>query len=313
MKTRVLILGGCGFIGSHVVDRFLLADYEVRVLSRSPEIFRPPLPGVDYRFGEFGNQTFLEECLKGVEIVIHLISTTTPKDSNEDMAFDIESNLIQTVRAMQLCVQAGVSKFVYISSGGAVYGNPATCPVAEDAPTSPLCSYGVVKLAVEKYLELYKNLAGLQSVSLRVSNPFGPRQNPLGHQGVVVAILDRIHRGLPIRVWGDGSVVRDFFYVGDLADAVYKAAVQETRSRVLNIGSGIGMSLNELFSTVRAELGLDFEIRLEAGRIFDVNSIFLDISRAESEIAWSPQTPLGDALRTTWDFVRLNHGSRLTL
>lgn len=307
MKTNILVLGGCGFIGSHVVDRFLAEGHPVRVLSRSPEIFRPPLPGVDYRFGELGNQTFLEECLRGVDVVIHLVSTTTPKDSNEDMAFDIESNLIQTVRALRSCVRAGVTKMVYCSSGGAIYGNPNNCPVAEDAPTSPLCSYGVVKLAIEKYLELFGNLEGFQSVSLRVSNPFGPRQNPLGHQGVVAAILDRIHRGLPISVWGDGSVVRDFFYVGDLAEAIFRAALQDTPSRVINIGSGVGLSLRDLLAVVRRELGVDFEVCYEPGRAFDVREIYLDISRAEAELGWKPKTALCDALRKTWEFV---HGNR---
>jgi UDP-glucose 4-epimerase len=306
MKKRILVLGGCGFIGSHVVDRFLSEGHAVRVLSRSPEIFRPPLTGVDYRFGEFGNQTFLEDCLRGVDIVIHLVSTTTPKDSNEDMAFDIESNLIQTVRALRSCVKAGVSKMVYISSGGAIYGNPQTCPVAEEAPTSPLCSYGVVKLAIEKYLELFENLDGLQSISLRVSNPFGPRQNPLGHQGVVAAILDRIHRGQPISVWGDGSVVRDFFFVGDLAEAIFKAALQDTKNRVINIGSGVGLSLRDLLAVVRRELGLDFEVRYERERAFDVRKIFLDVSLAKTELGWEPKTKTGDALRATWEFVRGN-------
>lgn len=306
MKNRILVLGGCGFIGSHVVDRFLSEGHSVRVLSRGPEIFRAPLQSVDYRFGELGNQTFLEESLQGVDIVIHLVSTTTPKDSNEDMAFDIESNLIQTVRALRSCVKAGVSKMVYISSGGAIYGNPEKSPVSENAPTAPLCSYGVVKLAVEKYLELFRNLEGFDSVSLRVSNPFGPRQNALGHQGVVAAILDRIHRRQPISVWGDGSVVRDFFYVGDLAEAIFQAAFHDTPSRVINIGSGVGLSLRDLLLVVRKELGLDFEVNYEPGRAFDVREIYLDISRAEAEMGWKPKTDLGGALRTTWDFVQRN-------
>lgn len=306
MKTNILVLGGCGFIGSHVVDRFLKDGHAVRVLSRSPEIFRSPLKGVDCRFGELGNQTFLEDCLQGMDVVVHLVSTTTPKDSNEDMAFDIESNLIQTVRALRSCVKAGVGKMVYISSGGAIYGNPKNCPVAEDAPTSPLCSYGVVKLAIEKYLELFGNLEGFRSVSLRVSNPFGPRQNPLGHQGVVAAILDRIHRGLPISVWGDGSVVRDFFYVEDLVEAIRVAALEETARGVFNIGSGVGMSLKELLNVVKAEIDVDFEICYEPGRAFDVKEIYLDIAKAKKELGWEPKTSMSAGLRKTWEFIRSN-------
>lgn len=303
MKKNILVLGGCGFIGSHVVDRFLAEGYAVRVLSRSPEIFRPPLKGVDYRFGELGNQTFLEDCLRGVEIVIHLVSTTTPKDSNEDMGFDIESNLVQTVRALRSCVHAGVEKVVFISSGGAIYGNPTHCPVRENSPTSPLCSYGVVKLAIEKYLELFQTLEGLKSVSLRVANPFGPRQNPRAHQGFVAATLDRINKGLPITVWGDGSVVRDFFYVEDLAEAIYLASIQETSSMVINIGSGMGMSLLDLLKAVEQELGLEFDVCFEKRRKFDVNEIYLDIDRAKKELRWEPKTNLWSGLRNTWDFM----------
>ena len=306
MKTNILVLGGCGFIGSHVVDRFLKDGHAVRVLSRSPEIFRPPLAHVDYRFGELGNQVFLEECLKGVDMVVHLVSTTTPKESNEDMAFDIESNLTQTVRALQSCVRAGVGKVVYVSSGGAIYGNPASCPVPENANTSPLCSYGVVKLAIEKYLEMFESLYDLSSVTLRVANPFGPRQNPLGSQGVIAAILHKIHKGQPLSVWGDGSVVRDFFYVEDLAEAIRVAALEETARGIFNIGSGVGMSLKELLNVVKKEIDVDFEICYEPGRAFDVKEIYLDIAKAKKELGWEPKTSMSVGLRKTWDFIRSN-------
>jgi UDP-glucose 4-epimerase len=306
MKKNILILGGCGFIGSHVADRFLAEGHAVRVLSRSPEIFRPPVKGGDYRFGELGNQVFLEECLKGVDTVVHLVSTTTPKESNEDMAFDIESNLTQTVRALQSCVRGGVGKVVFVSSGGAIYGNPTSCPVQENANTSPLCSYGVVKLAIEKYLEMFESLYGLRSVTLRVANPFGPRQNPLGSQGVIAAILHKIHKGQPISVWGDGSVVRDFFYVEDLADAIRVAALEESARGVFNIGSGVGVSLKELLSVVKAEIDVGFKICYEPGRAFDVKEIYLDVAKAKKELGWEPKTSMSAGLRKTWDFIRSN-------
>jgi UDP-glucose 4-epimerase len=306
MKKNILILGGCGFIGSHVADRFLAEGHAVRVLSRSPEIFRPPVKGVDYRFGELGNQVFLEECLKGIDTVVHLVSTTTPKESNEDMAFDIESNLTQTVCALQSCVRAGVGKVVFVSSGGAIYGNPASCPVLENANTSPLCSYGVVKLAIEKYLEMFESLYGLSSVTLRVANPYGPRQNPLGSQGVIAAILHKIHKRQPISVWGDGSVVRDFFYVEDLAAAIRVAALEETARGVFNIGSGVGVSLKDLLNVVQADIDVDFEICYEPGRAFDVKGIYLDIAKAKKELGWEPKTSMSAGLRKTWDFIRSN-------
>lgn len=306
MRKNILVLGGCGFIGSHVVDRFLAAGDSVRVLSRNPEIFRLPLAEVDYRFGDLRNQVFLENCLTGIDIVVHLVSSTTPKESNEDMVFDIESNLVHSVLTLQCCVKVGVEKLVFVSSGGAIYGNPLTCPVTEKSSTSPLCSYGVVKLAIEQYLAMFESLYGLNSVTLRVANPFGPRQNPLGSQGVVAAVLHKMHKGAPIILWGDGSVVRDFFYVQDLADAIYNAAKIETKSRVFNIGSGVGLSLRDLLIIIRREIEIDFEIQYEPGRSFDVKEIYLDISKAKMELCWKPEKSMGDALRETWKFITSN-------
>ena len=274
----------------------------MRVLSRRPEIFRPPIKGVDYRFGEFGNQTFLDDCLVGIDTVIHLLSSTTPKDSNEDMAFDIENNLIQTVRALQVFTKSDVKKVVFISSGGAIYGNPEKCPVKEDSVVSPLCSYGVVKYAIEKYLELFRNLFGLQSVVLRVANPFGPRQNPIGIQGIVSNALNNVLQAKPVVIWGDGSAVRDFFYVEDLADAIYKATINDTSTNIINIGSGIGTSIRELLRLIQETIDLKFEVRFEKSRDFDVKEIFLDISRAKTEIGWVPQSSIIDGLQSTWNF-----------
>ena len=199
-----------------------------------------------------------------------------------------------------------MGKVVFVSSGGAIYGNPASCPVQENANTSPLCSYGVVKLAIEKYLEMFESLYGLRSVTLRVANPFGPRQNPLGSQGVIAAILHKIHKHQPISVWGDGSVVRDFFYVEDLAEAIRVAALEETARGVFNIGSGVGVSLKELLNVVKAEIDVDFEISYEPGRTFDVKEIYLDIAKAKKKLGWEPQTSMSVGLRKTWDFIQSN-------
>jgi len=301
---RILVLGGCGFIGSHVVDRFVSKGHAVRVLSRKPEIFRKPVDEVDYHFGDIADQKLLGDCLQEINIVVHLVSTTTPMKSNLDISFDIESNLIQSVKCMQLCSKARIEKFVFISSGGAIYGNPTQCPVSELAMTEPLCSYGVVKLAAEKYLELFRSLENLNSVTLRVGNPFGPRQDPQSGQGIVAATLNRIHLNKPIVVWGDGSVVRDYLFVKDLADAVYAAAFTPSTSRVFNIGSGKGLSILELLNSIKHELRVNFDVQFEVGRAFDVRRIYLDSSLASDQLNWTPQTTLGDALRETWNFIK---------
>jgi UDP-glucose 4-epimerase len=143
-------------------------------------------------------------------------------------------------------------------------------------------------------------------VTLRVANPFGPRQNPLGSQGVIAAILHKIHKGQPISVWGDGSVVRDFFYVEDLADAIRVAALDEAARGVFNIGSGVGVSLKDLLNVVQADIDVDFEICYEPGRAFDVKEIYLDIAKVKMELGWEPKTSMSAGLRKTWDFIRSN-------
>jgi UDP-glucose 4-epimerase len=301
---KVLILGGCGFIGSHVVDCFVAGGHDVRVIDRQPERFREEVPGVEYLFGDFGKPTELAAALQEREIVVHLVSTTIPKTSNEDPIFDIQSNLVATVSCLQQCVEARIQKVVFISSGGALYGNPEHCPISESSITHPICSYGIVKGAIEKYLDLFRSMFGLESVALRVGNPYGPRQDPERGQGVVAAFLARIAAKKPIEIWGSGSVVRDYFYVEDLARAVYSAAFSECRFHEYNVGSGVGLSVLELLSCISSTLAISPEIRFLEGRSFDVSRVYLDISRIKDDLEWMPAVPLEDGIRRTWDFVR---------
>jgi UDP-glucose 4-epimerase len=304
LKPSVLILGGCGFIGSHVVDRFVAGGHAVRVLDPRPEAYRPPVPGVDYRYETLANPAAVAAACADRDLVIHLVSTTIPKTSNDDPIFDVQSNLVGTLSCLRQCVAARVRKVVFLSSGGAVYGNPSACPVPEDAPTQPACSYGIVKLAIEKYLALFELLHGLDYAILRAANAFGPRQNPLTGLGVVSAMLARIALGRPIEIWGDGRVVRDFLVVDDLAEAVYAAALQPTPARLYNIGAGVGLSLLDVLARLEAVLGRPLEVKFLPGRAFDVQRIHLDITRAREQLGWVPQVGFDAGVRQTWEFVR---------
>jgi len=301
---ETLVLGGNGFIGSHLVDRLLLAGHAVRVFDRNDEQYRNPLGGVDYRFADFGNRTLLAEALDGVDIVFHLISTTVPKTSNDDPVFDVTSNVIETIALLEKCVALGVRKVVFLSSGGTVYGAPTALPVSEENSTNPECSYGITKLAVEKYLALFNHLYGLDYVVIRPSNPYGPRQNPLGIQGAISVFLGRVAAGRPIEVWGDGEIVRDYVYVGDLVEGIYRAALQPTLSRVYNLGSGEGHSLNAIIAIMRSVIGDRVQVVYKPGRVFDVPKIYLDISRAQMELNWRPEMLLAAGIRETWEFVQ---------
>jgi UDP-glucose 4-epimerase len=284
-----LVLGGAGFIGSHLVDGLKAAGHEVRVFDRPQEFLDP----VD-----------LERALPGAELVFHLISTTVPKNSNENPALDIESNIAGTARLLELLRRHPPRRLVFISSGGTVYGVPRVTPIRESHPTDPISSYGIHKLAIEKYLHMNHALYGLDYRVLRVANAYGERQRTDKAQGAVAAFLERALRGEPIQIWGDGSVVRDYVYAGDIAHAFLQVVQYQGQERVFNIGSGQGVSLNELVDAIATVIGRRPGVEYTPGRQFDVPINVLDISRAQQHLGWQPRTRLIDGLRRTYEWMR---------
>ncbi len=305
---NTLVLGGNGFIGSHLVDRLLLEGHSVHVFDRQPERYRKPLAGVVYHLQDFGNRAILASVLPNIDIVFHLVCTTVPKTSNEDPAFDVMSNVVETICLLEQCVREKVKKIVFVSSGGAVYGMPGKVPVPEDTPERPESSYGITKLTIEKYLGLFHHLYGLEYVIVRPSNPYGERQNPEGDQGVVAVFLGKIAKGQAVEIWGDGSSVKDYIYISDLVDGLYKAAFSDTDHRVFNIGSGVGHSVNDLVRIMGSTVDRPISVEYGPRGKFDVTRITLDITRAKKELGWEPTTSLDAGLRRTWEFVK-NPGS----
>lgn len=305
MKT--LVIGGCGFIGSHVVDTLLSQGTRVRVLDRRGEMYRPPLPGVEYVMCDLSDTAQIFEALVGVDAVIHLASTTVPATSNMDPVADITGNLVAMVRLLEVMRAANVRKMVYLSSGGTVYGVPQTDPVAETHPLNPISSYGIVKIAVENYLFMEHKLHGLQHVVLRASNPYGPRQGHTGTQGIIGTYLSRLARGEPVEIWGDGSVVRDYIHVHDLAGLCHTALTSDA-SGVFNAGSGEGASVNDIVAHIRATVGIEVSPVYKPGRGFDVPRVVLDVRKAQAELGWRQKTELGTGIRETWDWVQAQQG-----
>jgi UDP-glucose 4-epimerase len=301
---RAVVLGGNGFIGSHLVDALCREGWHVTVYDRVEERYRPCRSDVDYVIGELGNRRLLESVLARVDIVFHLISTTIPQTSNESPVFDVRSNLVDTLALLEICAKNQVPKVVFLSSGGTVYGVPVRLPISEDHPTNPICSYGITKLAIEKYLYLFHHLHGLDYSVLRPANPYGERQNPMGAQGVITVFLGKIAQGLPVIVWGDGTVERDFFYVSDLVDACISAATTESAHKVFNIGSGQSYSINAVIESVTQTIAHPFRVIYTPARPFDVPKLVLDIRRARDELHWQPRVSLEEGLALTWEWTR---------
>lgn len=302
-----LILGGAGFIGSHLTDALLRLGHRVRVFDRlnvDTSNLTDALPRIELITGDFLNDSDISYALKDIELVVHLISTTLPKTSNDNPVYDVESNIVGTLKLLNLSRQLGVKKIVFLSSGGAVYGPSATCPISETNVTDPVCSYGITKLTIEKYLHLFHCLHDLDYVVLRAANPFGERQNPSSGQGAVAAFLWKLLQEEPISIWGDGAVARDYFYISDLVSAILAAIERETSSKIYNIGSGVPRTLNELLSIMQMVTGRAPIIQYSSARKLDVPINFLDISRARKELLWQPQVSIEEGMTRTWAWLK---------
>lgn len=303
---KCVVLGGAGFIGSHLVERLLRAGHAVRVFDlRGREDWEGFSPGgeVEWMRGDFLSPAGVTHAVAGCDAAFHLAWTTLPKSSIEDPRADVESNVLGTLRLLEAWCRKGAGKLVFVSSGGTVYGAPRGVPIAEEHPTNPICSYGITKLAIEKYLELYRVLHGLDYCVLRLANPFGERQRVASGQGAVTAFLNRARHGEPIEIWGDGRVVRDYLYVGDMANALVRALDHRGERRVINVGSGVGRDVNEVVAAIERVLGRPLQRRHAAGRDFDVAVNVLDIRLARTELGWQPVTPFEEGLRRTLSWL----------
>lgn len=295
--NNILVIGGSGFIGRNLIENLLERNYKIRLI----DISKPLWLNSDIEFieGSFISESILEKAIVDIDIVYHLASTTLPKTSNEDPLYDIGSNLIGTVKLLELSVKQNVRKFIFISSGGTVYGISETYPIAETAPTNPTCSYGIVKLTIEKYLKLFYNLYGLESCSLRVANPYGKFQRfDRAHGAINVFCHRAIHNEL-IQIWGDGNIKRDFIYIDDVISAMINAIEYQCKGEEINIGSGKSESLNDIVEIIQNILNKKINVSYLSNRKFDVPINYLDISKAKRTLNWKPYIDLNQGVEKT--------------
>jgi len=304
---KCLIFGGAGFIGSTIADRLLRDRHELRIFER-PRILPyrkfTDSEQVEWVTGDLSNAHEVGDAVHGMDVVLHLVSSTLPNSSNEDPIYDVQSNLVATLHMLNTMVVHKVRKIVFISSGGTVYGNSAYLPIDEKHPTNPLVSYGVVKLTIEKYLQIYSHLYGIQAISLRVSNPYGERQRIETAQGAVRVFLNRALKGLPIEIWGDGSVIRDYIHVSDVAEAFVKALGYQGVHNCFNISSGTGISLNELITILVNVLEKKIDVIHKSARPFDVPVNILSNDLAKKELNWIPKVQIHEGILLTSEWVR---------
>lgn len=308
--NRCLVLGGRGFIGSHLIDSLLKRGYRVRCFDR-PHVTAlgfTHLNEANFELyeGDLSCEADMVEALAECDICYHLVSTTLPKSSNADPVFDVESNVLGTLRLLSHAVKSGLKKVIFISSGGTVYGVPIDLPISENHPTDPVVSYGITKLAIEKYLGLFHRLYGLDYTVLRLANPFGERQRTHASQGAIAVFLGKVLRGEPIEIWGDGSVVRDYIHIADVVRALLHSLDYSTEEHVFNIGAGRGHSLNEVLSAIEKVTGRTADRRYLPGRAFDVPASVLSIERAGKSLNWAPEVDFEHGLKRFADWLLQN-------
>jgi len=299
---NILVIGGNGFIGSHLVDYLLFRGHKVRVLDVSYERFRKPQQNVDYRIASLESMPDLYESLLGIDLVFHLASSSLPCTSNIDTVSDINKNLVSTINILDQIIKLGIKRIVYFSSGGAVYGNTNKLPISEEHPLQPISSYGIIKVTIEKYLFLYQRLYGLNSLIIRPSNPYGPRQGHYMAQGVISTFLRKIKMNERITVFGDGNSVKDYIYIKDLIDLCYELCFSNEIG-VFNLGSGIGTTINQIINQIKKTTGQNFEIDNADKQIYDVDHFVLDISKTINLFGAYPSTSLEEGISKTWNWL----------
>lgn len=302
---NILVLGGSGFIGSHIVDSLLADGHFVRVFSRH-EFDQLPA-GCECVIGSFLDVAKLSEAMTGIDVVIHAISSTVPATSAVNPVFDIQTNLIGTVELLRLMQSAGINRLIYLSSGGTVYGNPRISPVTEDMPLNPISSYGAVKVSIENFIHVFSQNTDLSPIILRPSNPFGERQGHKGVQGLISTVLNNMLSNKETVIYGNGETVRDYIYVKDFASLVCNA-VRSDKTGIYNVGSGQGLSVLQVLSAIESVTGSSIRRQYKQKRAFDVNEIVLDITKATSDFNWRPSISLEEGIRRQYEWLRRAYG-----
>jgi UDP-glucose 4-epimerase len=303
---RVLVTGGAGFIGSHVVDRLTDAGHDVVAVDNLSTghagLVHPKarLHVCDLRSAGLA-RVFADER---PDAVVHLAAQAAVPRSVIDPLHDASVNVMGTIALLVAAQRAGVRRVVYTSTGGAAYGDTDVLPTPEAHPTRPASPYGVSKVAAERYLDCWSALTGTPALTLRLANVYGPRQNPLGEAGVIAIFAHRLVRGEECLVNGDGDQTRDYVFVGDVASAAVRAVATPEATGVVNIATGVETTVNELYRRLARHAGTDRPARHGPAKPGEQRRSVLDATRARQVLGWSPEVALDDGLARTFDYFK---------
>lgn len=303
--ANILVIGANGFLGSHLVDALSLAGHRVSAFDRfSTGILNFVANDVRMIKGDFLSRSDIEDAVRGQDYVFHFLSTTTPVTAENDPTFDLRTNVAQTVELLEACVAASVQHFYFASTGGAIYGPQDKQEYKESDPARPISPYGIGKLTLENYLGYFKAKHQLISTSFRISNPFGSRQNTNRKQGLIPIALRQIALDEAVMRMGDGEMVRDYVYVNDLVRMITKFVGKRPKHAVYNIGSGTGLSVNDVLEALRRVSARDFKVLDVPKPATFVERVVLDTRRFDDEFGKVPLTSFDRALLQTYEDIQ---------
>jgi UDP-glucose 4-epimerase len=317
---RVLVTGGAGFIGSHVADRFLADGHEVHVMDDFSTGSRDNIAsGVTVHAHDIRSPAAAQAVREGTfDVIAHLAAQIDVRKSVADPAADASINILGTLNlleALRTSGRAASARVVFASTGGAIYGDAAVPPNKETVPKEPDSPYAIAKHSVEQYLSYYARIHGLNTVALRFSNVYGPRQDPHGEAGVVAIFCGRLLSQTPLTVFGDGSQTRDYVYVGDVARAIARAAGYSAPAsagmdaRAFNVGTGLATSVLELARELMRAAGRDVPIEFAARRPGEQQQSYLVIEKAAGVLGWRPSVSLPQGLSQTYEWFAKRHAA----
>lgn len=302
-NKKILIIGGNGFIGSHLVEKLKKMNYQVSIFDRSKNRFMGEIEGIEYSYGSLENIHKFKKLFSNVDVLYHLINTTVPLTADKNPEYDVRSNIMGTLKLLNIAVKAKVKRIVFSSSGGTVYGDAKDSPVNEKHPLDPKGSYGIVKTAIENYIKMFAKKFDFSWLIVRPANAYGPRQNYQGKQGVISTFLFNALQGKSLYIWGNSKSVRDYIYISDVVEFFVKAGLSE-KTGVYNIGSGRGVSLNKIIKLIKKITGRKVEIRRINNKTFNVNKVVLDITRAKKEFGWKPTISLEEGIELHYKWMK---------
>ncbi|WP_162011257.1 NAD-dependent epimerase/dehydratase family protein [Streptococcus sp. S784/96/1] len=297
-----LVLGASGFIGKHLTRTLLESGQRVTAfdIKHADEFESGRIKFVE---GKFSPDYPFDNLVRGHDVIFHLISTTLPS-TNQSLTQEITDNVFSTLSLLEACVKENVKRIVFISSGGTVYGKSNRRPFKESAVTNPIASYGIQKLMIEKYLNLYKHKFNLDFRVVRLANPYGPGQNPNGAVGAVTVFMDRALSGKEISIFGDGSSVRDYIYISDAIQGIINIAHSENNEEVYNLGSGIGTSLNDILEQIYLLNGKKVDVNYFPQRDSDLDYSVLDIKRYQNEFPSHQMLSLSEGMKKLYTVMK---------